>query len=1733
NIIGSIYFDNGDYNHALDCYQHGLVIRRESHDKWGEAGSLDNIGITYLKLNDLDKAIDYCKQSLKITQSTGDKKGEANTLLHLGEIFQQAGDIGQASRFSNESLEIRKARGDKRGEAEVLLFLVDLNKDRIDTDDHQIFEWLSGALKIADEIKAQDLLSKSYYNLHEYYRQKGNHKQSLIHLEAHLQIEKELHKNTINQKISNLEISHKAETISQRNRELTELNEKIEKANEELKIEASLERVRAVAMGMKEPADMINVCRRISDQLQQLGFKEIRNVQTAIIYPEKHVYLNYQYFTPYDKESIETIDYRLHPDVLEFSRIMLASPDAYYTKTFEGEELKVWREYRKQTNQLPDPKLDATTSSHYYFYSIGSGALGVTTYAPLSEEQIELFKRFRNVFELAYRRFIDIEKALAQAREAQIQLTLERVRARTMAMHHSEELSEVVKLLYQEFDKLKINNESTDIEIGLIDEETGVASIWAHFYLSDGTISTFKLPFTLFEEINDEFKKWKATPVEKRNELFFTTEFSAEQWQRYMNIIEKLPELAEIFRPLLEAKITKWVTHNAYFSHGILTLQGTEAYSQETQEIQKRFAKVFEQTYTRFLDLKKAEAQTREAQIEAALERVRAKSMAMHHSDDLITVINVVQEQLLGLGFHFHAANFVTDYSEKGYTMWLASPGESFPHKIYVPQVGLKYFEAVNAAIEKGSDFATYTLNFEEKNIYFKSLFESSLAKSTSEEGKRKVNESKGMASSVVLLDKVRLNLMNLDMIPFTDEENNILKRFGYVFEQSYTRFLDLQKAEAQAREAQIEAAVEKVRSRSLAMHKSDELQEVVHTVFERLKELNVDFYTAIIILFTEGSKDIVWWLESKANQQYPRILVPFTPVSYFNDLFEKREKGADLLSKCYSFEEKNELFRHLFENTDFKYVPENQKQFLLGAEFATMSVGLAKNTGIHITSYSKKSFSDQDNLIIKRFAKVFDQAYTRFLDLQKAEAQAREAQIETGLERVRSKTMAMHKSEEVTSVAVSLNEELLKLGFEGGSTIIIINRETGDTEQWTGFSEDKSIKSCYVPYFKHPYHDALLDSWKKGENFLVYIIAGDNKISLDEHYFSTGYRIFPESDKKWMKAMGSVTFSHAYMKYGAIHWGPGQLTEEQLRILQRFSKVFEQSYTRFLDLQKAEAQAKEAQIEVALERIRARAMAMHSSNELMDVAYILREQMGLLDQPDLETSVVNLFEEDSDYIHSWHAFREPGSSSGKIINGTVSFRKDSSELTKEMIDHYHSGKKEYTLEATGEKLNEFIQVLINSEPEISNYIGKDPPEKVYYHFATFKGGALLTVSYQPTTEDIKSLQRRAASVFDMAYRRYRDLKKAEAQTREAQIEIAVERVRAKALAMHKSEEILSVVVVLRNELLGLNIPGVSGTTIYLKQDDDRIRMWDLTSVIELEDGFHLSMDIVFPLEETHPELFIRKIWNATEKYSVQIQNRNDLMRTVEWLAAYKKEEAENVKRFIETTDLRNLFHSTVPLANGKLSVDLMEPPPAEMESILQKMATAFDLAYKRFRDLQKAEAQAREAQIEAALERVRAKVMAMTSSKDLNETSLVFGEQLRKLGIDWQFSYFWLIEEAKNENTFWITWPDNKTSLTTYTLAEAEEYFNDCLVSWRAGVKIHDNYVPSEGVQEWLDTFQRIADDAGGEAKKIMVPATFADGVYYYDAMMKYGSFGICINKPATDEEKKIQCRFAIEFER
>ena len=122
--------------------------------------------------------------------------------------------------------------------------------------------------------------------------------------------------------------------------------------------------------------------------------------------------------------------------------------------------------------------------------------------------------------------------------------------------------------------------------------------------------------------------------------------------------MESLPELQETFQQFRDAKIplpTFQVNHLAKFTNGFLLFITYERVP-EVHDIFQRFSKVFEQTYTRFLDLKKAEAQAREAQIETALEKVRSRTMAMQKGEEVKDVVVLLYKELIALG----VTNFVT-----------------------------------------------------------------------------------------------------------------------------------------------------------------------------------------------------------------------------------------------------------------------------------------------------------------------------------------------------------------------------------------------------------------------------------------------------------------------------------------------------------------------------------------------------------------------------------------------------------------------------------------------------------------------------------------------------------------------------------------------------------------------------------------------------------------------------------------------------------------------------------------------------------------------------------------------------------------------------------------------------------------------------------------------------------------------------------------------------------------
>jgi hypothetical protein len=326
--------------------------------------------------------------------------------------------------------------------------------------------------------------------------------------------------------------------------------------------------------------------------------------------------------------------------------------------------------------------------------------------------------------------------------------------------------------------------------------------------------------------------------------------------KEYLQFVSTLPHVKtdKDYRRLFKSPPERIVMTDANFLQGNIGIMTFEPLSQEALNILVRFAKVFEFTYTRFLDLQKAEAQAREAQIEATLERVRARAMAMHNSEELADVIAGVFEQLQSLGFDVSTCQIVIAKDEDlSWQWWGATTHQTrIEHVRLIPFFEHPFITHFWEAREQGEAFFADSFGGKQKDRFFQWIFENTAFRDTPEERKKYIFESKKMARSVALMRHGALAIQNYDGVPYSEEENTILQRFARVFQQTYTRFLDLQKAEAQAREAQIEAALERVRAKSMAMHKSDELFEVVHLLFDQLENLglSMELMTPTIIIF-------------------------------------------------------------------------------------------------------------------------------------------------------------------------------------------------------------------------------------------------------------------------------------------------------------------------------------------------------------------------------------------------------------------------------------------------------------------------------------------------------------------------------------------------------------------------------------------------------------------------------------------------------------------------------------------------------------------------------------------------------------------------------------------------------------------------------------------------------------------------------------------------------------------
>ena len=407
--------------------------------------------------------------------------------------------------------------------------------------------------------------------------------------------------------------------------------------NRELELETSLERVRAVAMSMQKSEDLLNILRELYAELKRLGFADIRNALISMFHDDKNCLIDYDY-SDFAGATSNRIPYHKNKIIDRSIQQMKSAVDAFTEFSIEGEDLEEWKAFRKLNGEYDDPRLDNIDMLYYYFYSIDSGSIGLSSFKKLNQPQLGILKRFRNVFDLAYQRYVDITAAESQTREAKIEAALEKVRSRALTMQKSDEIGEVVWVVVEKMKDLDIDVQG----ISLVTYITGSKDV-LHWHANAehiGEAATMLLPHFDDPILND-----CAHAKDEGIELLAKV-YSKEEKNKYFNYAVEHSD----FRNIPE-EVKQWVREQPYlgFSFAIQKHSGIflenytgKFFTDEENDILIRFSRVFEQSYIRFLDLQTAEAQTLRA--EQDLVEIKA---ARQKAEEALMNLQAAQKQLV------------------------------------------------------------------------------------------------------------------------------------------------------------------------------------------------------------------------------------------------------------------------------------------------------------------------------------------------------------------------------------------------------------------------------------------------------------------------------------------------------------------------------------------------------------------------------------------------------------------------------------------------------------------------------------------------------------------------------------------------------------------------------------------------------------------------------------------------------------------------------------------------------------------------------------------------------------------------------------------------------------------------------------------------------------------------------------------------------------------------------
>jgi len=380
-------------------------------------------------------------------------------------------------------------------------------------------------------------------------------------------------------------------------------------------------------------------------------------------------------------------------------------------------------------------------------------------------------------------------------------------------------------------------------------------------------------------------------------------------------------------------------------------------------------------------------------------------------------------------------------------------------------------------------------------------------------------------------------------------------------------------------RELEIETALEKVRVRATGMRSSDELAETSAVLFLQLKELNIHALRTGVGIFDDPNEAMEIWLTAiSETNEVIRILdyVNIHVHKVFENIFPAREQKKPYALTVLTGDEVKQYYQSV---SSYLSLP---KQQIFNTKEYYYSFFFADGT---INVITDRDLTEEECSIMIRVAGVFDLIYTRFLDLQKAEAQTKDAMMQASLDRVRGQIASMRTAGDLQRITPLVWNELKILGVPFIRCGIFIIDETAQKVQvYLSTPDGQSLAALHLPIIANQLTIRTVDHWRKNTIYKEHWTKEDfinwTKSMLEQRQIEDENTYQGAS-----KPPDSLDLHFLPFKQGMLYVGNTYpLEEEEIELAQSLAETFSIAYARyedFVELEKAKQNIESALTEL------------------------------------------------------------------------------------------------------------------------------------------------------------------------------------------------------------------------------------------------------------------------------------------------------------------------------------------------------------------------------------------------------------------------------------------------------------------------------------------------------------------------------------------------------------------------